>query len=82
MLELTNLELRARKTCTVPEKTEGGKNSAYFDLELPHTGSPLHSGSHRSRFQSGNPAKSGGNIKCFFCRCNHWSDKCSVISDS
>ena len=81
VLELINLELRARETCTVPEKTEGGKNSAHFDSELPYTGSSLHSGSHRSRFQSGNPSKSGGNIKCIFCRGNHWSDKCNVISD-
>ena len=78
---LINLELRARETCTVLEKTEGGKNSAHFDSELPYTGSSLHSGSHRSRFQSGNPSKSGGNIKCIFCRGNHWSDKCNVISD-
>ena len=47
VLELINLELRARETCTVPEKTEGGKNSAHFDSELPYTGSSLHSGSHR-----------------------------------
>ena len=45
VLELINLELRARETCTAPEKTEGGKNSAHFDLELPYTGSSLHSGS-------------------------------------
>ena len=79
--ELINLELKACETCTVPEKTEGGKNSAHFDSELPYTGSFLHSGSHRSRFQSGNPSKSGGIIKCIFCRIDHWSDKCSVISD-
>ena len=45
VLELINLELRARETCTAPEKTEGGKNSAHFDSELPYTGSSLHSGS-------------------------------------
>ena len=73
-----NLELRARKTCTVPKKTEEGKNSAHFDSELLCTGSSLHSGSHRSRFQSGNPSKC---IKCIFCRGNYWSDKRSVISD-
>ena len=66
MLELLNLELRARETCTVPENTEGGKNSAHFDSELPYTGSSLHSGSHRSRFQSGNPSKSGGTLTAFF----------------
>ena len=66
MLELINLELRARETCTVPERTKGGKNSAHFDSELPHTGSSLHSGSHRSRFQSGNPSKSGGTLNAFF----------------
>ena len=49
VLELINLELRARETCTVPEKTEGGKNSAHFDSELPYTGSSFHSGSHRSQ---------------------------------
>ena len=78
MLKLINLELRARKTCTVPEKTKDGKNSAHFDSEL----------SYRfiltfrfTCFQSGNPSRSGGNIKCIFCRGNHWSDKCRVISD-
>ena len=72
MLELINLEIRARETFTVPEKTEGDKNSAHFDSKLPFIGSSLHSGSHRSRFQSGNPSKSGGNIKYNFCRGNHW----------
>ena len=81
VLELINLEPRARETCTVLEKTEGDKNCAHIDSELPYTGSSLHSGSYRSRFQSGNPSKSGGNIKCIFCRGNHWSDKCSAISD-
>ena len=81
VLELINLELRAPKTCTLPDKTEGEKNSAHFDSELPYTGSSLHLGSHWSRFQSGNPSKSGGNIKCIFCCSNHWSDKCSAISD-
>ena len=36
MLKLINLELRARETCTVPEKTEDGKNSAHFDSELSY----------------------------------------------
>ena len=72
VLELINLEIRARETFTVPEKTEGDKNSAHFDSKLPFIGSSLHSGSHRSRFQSGNPSKSGGNIKYNFCRGNHW----------
>ena len=66
VLELINLELRARETCAVPQKTEVCKNSANFDSELLYTGSPLHSGSHRSRFQSGNPSKSGGTLNAFF----------------
>ena len=36
VLKLINLELRARETCTVPEKTEDGKNSAHFDSELSY----------------------------------------------
>ena len=55
MPKLINLELRARETCNVTEKTEGGKKSAHFDSELPYRGSSLHSGAHSSRFQSGNP---------------------------
>ena len=70
VLKLINLELRARETCTAPEKTEGGKNSAHFDSELPYTGSSLLQ-----------VHKSGRNIRCIFCRGNHWSDKCSVTSD-
>ena len=66
VLELINLELRARETCAVPQKTEVCKNSANFDSELLYTGSSLHSGSHRSRFQSGNPSKSGGTLNAFF----------------
>ena len=81
VLELINLELRARETCTVLEKTEGGKNCAHIDSELPYTGSSLHSGSYMPRLQSCNPPKSGENIKCIFCRGNHWSDKCSAILD-
>ena len=70
VLELINLELRARETCTAPEKTEGGKNSAHliqnFHIQV-HPYIQVH--------------KSGRNIKCLFCRGNHWSDKCSVTSD-
>ena len=44
MLELINLELRTRETCTVSDNTEDGKNDAYFDSQFPYSDSSLHYG--------------------------------------
>ena len=38
VLKLINFQIRAHETCTISEKTEGGKNCAHFDSELPYTG--------------------------------------------
>ena len=71
MLEIFNQELKARETCLPSAPV--GKN---FEFESKYTGSALYS-STASRRQ--NPTKSP--VKCIFCKGEHWSDKCNIVTD-
>ena len=87
ILELINVELKAREALLVPSHTKvEGKN----DLGLPYspfTGSSLYTGvstnSDRKSHEMGSKGGSseGFKRKCVFCEGNHWSDKCNVVTD-
>ena len=76
ILWLINDELRAQESCIFPsnsfnstsnDQKQGGKNNlSYF--ESPTSGSALYSNQTHQN-------------KSAFCRGNHWSDKCKVISE-
>ena len=70
MLEIFNQELKGRETCL--SSAPVGKN---FEFDSKYTGSVLYS-STVSRGQ--NPIKSS--LNCIFCKSEHWSDKCSIVS--
>ena len=71
MLKIFNQELKAKETYlpSVPV----GKN---FEFDSKYTGSTLYF-STASRGQ--NPTKSL--VKCIFCKGEHWSDKCNIVTD-
>ena len=71
MLEIFNQELKARETCL--SSAPVGKN---FEFDFKYAGSALYS-STASRGQ--NPTKSS--VKCIFCKGEHWSDKCNIVTD-
>ena len=65
MLEIFNQELKLR----VPV----GKN---FEFGSKYTGSVLYSA---TASKSQNPTKSS--LKSIFCKSEHWSDKCNIVTD-
>lgn len=67
LLDLMQRELRARETCASDQRD--GKREFY-------TGSGLHVNQRRQSSISQKPG-----LSCVFCRGNHWSDKCGVVSD-
>ena len=72
LLTLIQEELKARENCIIPKEnlrnTEDNKGGKRF-VNYPCTGAGLHVSQH--------PKK----IACVFCQDNHWSDKCSVVTD-
>ena len=75
ILLLINEELRTQESCIIPsnsfnsisnDEKQGGNNLSHF--ESPTSGSALYANQTHQH-------------KCVFCRGNHWSDKCKVISD-
>ena len=70
MLEIFNQELKGRETCL--SSAPVGKN---FEFDSKYTDSVLYS-STASRGQ--NPIKSS--LNCIFCKSEHWSGKCSIVS--
>ena len=71
MLEIFSQKLKARETCL--PSTLFGKN---FEFDSKYTDSALYS-STASRGQS--PTKSP--VKCIFCKGEHWSYKCNIVTD-
>ena len=67
LLDLMQRELRARETCVSDQ--QDGKSEFYTD-------SGLHV--NQNKRQSSTPRK----LSFTFCRGNHWSDKCGVVSDT
>ena len=68
LLDLMQRELRARETCATDN--QDGKTDFF-------TGSGLHVGDKKQQQQQ----RSNKFLSCVFCRGNHWSDKCGIVTD-